>query len=421
MEQVNQQIQEIEVSKLNLWSENPRDPIESDIGDLELVKRAVKDDNRKWNLIKFIREMGNHYDYSELPTVVKKNNKFYVYDGNRRIAVLKYLQNPSWVHQIEGKLFPSSEPALLKNLVKIYCNVCDEKTALMNIERKHVSNGSWKQLERDYFEHNFRGKEKSLFLKFEEATGLISKYPELNENIMKMNILTLNKLKEIGFSFDKYGNFVSVYDESTAKNILDKLAELKVDGIISSRGDDKYDIKKPLLTSTEFKNKIKRFKDEEAKKVNYTKDGVETQSQKTKRQNKEKQTIFGGDLFLKNSITNDIYRDIVDLNSYYQKNKSRLSTTFPNLIRMSLRLLVESAKEKDKDMDHYIKSNFINAKNNLTQDQKTTLSTYSVESDSRLIALLQTGAHTYSSSCSVEQTMAMSLIIGQILKITHNK
>jgi len=54
--------------------------------------------------------MGSHYDFSELPTVVFKNNKYIIYDGNRRIAVLKYLQNPDWSYQIEGKLFPSSEP-----------------------------------------------------------------------------------------------------------------------------------------------------------------------------------------------------------------------------------------------------------------------------------------------------------------------
>ncbi|MDP1695180.1 MAG: hypothetical protein Q8L34_06600, partial [Candidatus Woesearchaeota archaeon] len=123
MEKVSQEIKEIVISDLSLWSENPRDPIDSEIGDLELIKRAVKDDNKKWNLPRLIKDMGPHYDYSELPTVVFENNKFFVYDGNRRIAVLKYLQNPTWTHQVEGKLFPSSEPVLLKNLKKIPCNV----------------------------------------------------------------------------------------------------------------------------------------------------------------------------------------------------------------------------------------------------------------------------------------------------------
>ena len=421
MGKISQEIKEIAISDLHLWSENPRDPIESQMGDFEIIKRAIEDKNKKWNLPKMIKDMGSHYDFSELPTVVLENKKYFVYDGNRRISVLKYLQNSNWAYKIEGKLFPSSEPANLKNLLKIYCNLCDKETALINIERNHVSNGSWKQLERDYFEHNFRGKEKSLFLKFEEATGLISKHPDLNENIMKINILTLDKLNEIGFSFDKHGRFISIYDEQTAKKILDKLAKLKIEGIISSRGDDKYNIKKPLTEVPEFKNKINKFKDDEAKQVNYSRDEPESQAQKTKRQNKEKHPLFGGILSLKEGLTNDIYIDIVDLYSYYERNRSKLSNTFPNLIRMALRLLVESAISNEKEIDNYIKINFSNAKNNLSQDQKTTLKSYNVDTDKRLISLLQIGTHNYSSSSNIEQTLAMSLIIGQILNITHKK
>lgn len=284
MTKVKQEIKTIQVSDLHLWSENPRDPIESDIGDFEIIKRVVKDNNKKWNMSKLIKDMGSYYDFSELPTVVLKNNKYFVYDGNRRIAILKYLQNPTWSYKIESKLFPSSEPEDLKNLLKIPCNICNEETALKNIERKHVTNGSWGQLERDYFEHNFKKKGKSLFLKFEEATGLISKNPELNENIMKNNILTETKLKEVGFSFDKNDNLISVYNEEVANSILNKIAELKINGVISSRGDGKYQIKKPLNGITEFKGKIKKFEKTDTKPVNYKKEQLQsTTTRKTKR------------------------------------------------------------------------------------------------------------------------------------------
>ena len=281
-----QEIKEIEIKNLYLWSENPRDPIDSDLGDFEIIKRVISNNNKKWNIYKLIKDMGSHYDFSELLTIVLKNNRYFVYDGNRRIAILKYLQNPTWSYEIENKLFPSSEPEDLKNLLKIPCNVCNEETALINIERKHIANGSWGQLERDYFEHNFKKKEKSLFLKFEEATGLISKNSGLNENIMKNNILTESKLKEIGFSFDKKDNLISAYDEKEANNILNKIAELKINGTISSRGKDRYKIKKHLDEILEFKDKIKKFDRNDTRAVNYKKEPVLIKN--TKRQNNKK-------------------------------------------------------------------------------------------------------------------------------------
>ena len=95
-----------------------------------------------------------------------------------------------------------------------------------------------------------------------------------------------------------------------------------------------------------------------------------TQIKKTKRQNNKKNILFGWDLTLKNGITNDIYRDIVDLYNFYEKNKDKLSNTFPNLIRMALRLLIESATSNQESIDDYIKTNFANAKSKLSQDKK---------------------------------------------------
>lgn len=424
MIEVKQEIKNIKISDLNLWSENPRDPIDAVIGDLEIIKRAIKDDNKKWNITKLIKEMGAHYDFSELPTVVFEKNKYFVYDGNRRIAILKYLQNPLWAHQIEGKLFPSSEPALLKNLLEIPCNLCDRNTALINVERKHINNGTWKQLERDYFEHHFKGKGKSFFLKFEEATGLISQYSELNENIMKNNILTENKLKDIGFSFDKNNNLISIYDKDTAKKILDKIAELKIEKVISSRDGEKYkkyDIKNPLQDVPELKGKIKKFEEKEAQKVNYTKEIYGTQQRKTPITKEGPLKLFGGrNLILKQGEVNNIYSDIKSLYGYYEQKKNYLSKTFPAMIRMAMRLLVETAGGGFGKIDQYIIDNFDNAKKTLTQDEKTTLSGNSVTKE-KIVELLQTGGHNYTNSANINQTLAMSLIIGKMLEITHKQ
>jgi hypothetical protein len=118
----------------------------------------------------------------------------------------------------------------------------------------------------------------------------------------------------------------------------------------------------------------------------------------------------------------NLYRDIVDLYQFYIEKKHELSQTFPSLIRMSLRLLCETAAKEDnnKKLDNYLKGNFAKAKETLNQDIKTTLATQNVNEDS-IVQLLHTGAHNYKSSNNVEQTIALSIIIGSIITITHGK
>lgn len=88
---------------------------------------------------------------------------------------------------------------------------------------------------------------------------------------------------------------------------------------------------------------------------------------------------------------------------------------------MSLRLIVESATLKTKGIADYVNTNFENAKKQLTQDQKTTLANNSINGANSLIQLLQSGVHNYANSANFEQTVAMSIIIGAMLKITHSK
>ena len=133
------------------------------------------------------------------------------------------------------------------------------------------------------------------------------------------------------------------------------------------------------------------------------------------------QIFFGQDLILKKSDTNNIYMDILDLHEFYSKNAKRLSKNFPALIRMSLRLLIESAAPKTKSIADYVNDNFTEAKKQLTQGQKTTLANNSINSAKNLIQLLQSGAHNYANSANFEQTVAMSIIIGAMLNITHFK
>lgn len=150
---MTQEVKTIKISDLCLWTENPRDPVGEDIGDLEIIKKAIKNDKGKWNLPRLIEKMGEFYHLNKLPIVVFKDSKYIVFDGNCRIAILKYLQNSDWSFDLEGSLFPTSEPKELKELVEIPCNVCDEETALKIIYLDNISNNTWTPLQQSYFEH----------------------------------------------------------------------------------------------------------------------------------------------------------------------------------------------------------------------------------------------------------------------------
>jgi len=194
-----QEIKIIEIKDLHLWTENPRDPMDLNMSNVDIIKRAIKDIKSKWTLPKLLREMGTHYDFSELPTVVKENDKYIVYDGNRRLAVLMYLQNKDIYQEFSGgkMYFPEIEPQELVNLKEVPCNVCDKQTALDNIERKHANSGSWTVLDREYFLHKHRNKPKSLFLMFEEATGLVSDNEKLNQVFVRDEVITEKNLLDL--------------------------------------------------------------------------------------------------------------------------------------------------------------------------------------------------------------------------------
>lgn len=430
---MSQKIQEIEISKLNLWTENPRDPIKADIGDLEIIKRAIKNEGEKWNLPKLIDKMGGYYHFNKLPIVVEENKIFVVYDGNCRIAILKYLQNPEWSTEIEGTLFSKNEPEELKKLIKIPCAVCDRATALDIIYKDNISNNTWTPLTQSYFEYYLLEREKSLFLEFEEVTGLISKHEKLNQRFVKDEIITEKNLESIGFRIENKKLFFSGKEEN-AKLVLETLVFLIEEGKINTRSDDKKgtirvksgDLGNTIKTlESNIADKIISFEEEnktlfsEKQILNIEKD-INT-NKGTRRRKKESFLIFGGKLSLKTSEAGDIYKDLTHLYDYYTKNKNTLSNTFPALIRVALRLLTESAAGGFGKLDTYIERNFSDAKKNLTKDDKNTLYNNSVDDEKKLIALLQNGGHTYSASSNIDQTLAMSIIIGAILKITHKK
>lgn len=409
---MDQEVKYINIKELVLWTENPRDPIDENATDQDIVDRAIDDSSGKWTLKKLAKEMGGYYDFSELPTVVYHGNKPVVYDGNRRIILGKIKHRLVTIPNESNIQIPDFP-------VEIPCNVCMEDIALKNVYRKHSDTGSWQPLERDIFLYKFMKKEKSPFLILDETTGIISKNPHLNHRFVKDEIFKEEILKSMGFFF-KDGVLYSVHNNQEGYSILSDISQkIKAKDITTRTNRGKViEVLEPSsqqLIDQNEKNKthISRITFADSKK--------QQAKPQTRRTPKRPAELFGGKLYLQMGAVSDLYRDIVDLFHFYNEEKDKLSQAFPSLIRMALRLLCETAsKDKDASLDTYLSENFPKAKKTFDQDVKTTLSNQNVTEKS-IIQLLHTGAHSYESSSNIEQTIALSIVIGAIITITHGK
>lgn len=422
-----QKIIKIKVSDLHLWTENPRDPIEVESTDFEIINRAITDNGNKWNLQKLINEMGDHYDFSELPTVVIKDKKYIIYDGNRRIAVLKYLQNKELYSQLNGGLYFNEEPKELRELTSIPCNVCDIETALKNIERKHTNSGDWGRLERDYFFLKHLNKEKSHFISLDEQTGIISNNPKMNQRFVKDEMLSIENLAELGFSYDpKYG-FISNYSDDVSKKIIDNIVSLVENKIVSTR-KNRHQLIKPLLEqSPELKKVITKYNPQKkSTTLNYNipKETIPKNSTSARKTPKTKEidTLFGKTLSLKTGKVNDLYRAILNV---YEKNQN--DATILPIIGMSMRLITEVAarvyfdkEDPKKSKKDQLYNDFLKvAKKEMSfiQENKNYLSLTKdwLDSTNNLEALLAKYAHG-NILVSKDGILKSSIIIGEILE-----
>ena len=225
---MSQEIKTIKIEDLVLWTENPRDPISPTATDQDVVNRAVSDPNIKWELNKLAREMGEYYDYSELPIVVYKKGKPIVYDGNRRIVLAKIKLGYVKVDNL-SVLLPDVPDELP-------CNVCSEDIALKSIYRKHVLlRNTWSPLERDIFASKYLGEDKSIFLRFDEATGgFITDNPEMNQGFVRKEILTESLLNSMGFELD--GEHLKTrHSDEEANTILSDLLNIIKNKQITTR------------------------------------------------------------------------------------------------------------------------------------------------------------------------------------------
>lgn len=410
---MDQEVKYINIKNLVLWTENPRDPVDENATDQDIADKAFGDSSSKWSLTKLAKEMGSYYDFSELPTVVYHGEKPVVYDGNRRIilgkAKLGFIEIPNGTG-VRIPDFPERIP----------CNVCVREIALNNVLRKHSDTGSWRPLERDIFLHKFMNKEKSFFLAFDEATGLISANPHLNQRFVKEEVFGEAVMNKMGFSLNK-GTLSSVHNKQEAHSILADLSQKIKHKAITTRNNRGKVVEVLEPSSQQLIDQNKNGPTHSVKVDVEEPTGEQVNLRQSKRTPRKEMELFGGSLYLRIGEVSNLYRDILDLYQFYLKQKSTLSQTFPGLIRMSLRLLCETAANEDnKQLSEYLTNHFDEAKNRLTQDTKTTLSSQNI-SESSIVQLMHIGAHNYQASKNMDQTLALSVIVGEILSITHGK
>ena len=110
----------------------------------------------------------------------------------------------------------------------------------------------------------------------------------------------------------------------------------------------------------------------------------------------------------------------------YEKEKIRNGGAFPQIFRMGLRLLAETAaQELNMDLKEFVDEYATLAKKQIRdgqsgQDILTFLHNQHVKPEN-LTGLLQVGAHGYTSTGNKEQTMAISILLGEMLTLSRGK
>lgn len=412
---MGQEVITLKLKDLVLWTENPRDPVDATASDQDIVDRALSDKLSKWNLSRLAKEMGRRYDFSELPTVVFHGKKPVVYDGNRRMVLGKIKHGLVSVDGFNAGILPAFPD-------EIPCNVCSKSIALDNVWRKHAETGSWLPLDRDIFLHKYMKEEKSVFLLMEENTGIITANAHLNQRFVKDEIFREDILDKLGISFVDE-KLHSKHNREQTLALLDDISRKIGNKVITTRLNrgkvvEVLDPDSQRIVEEHKKQKAKAVVLDVAKKGDVEEKSNPRQSRRVRTRSAQ---IFGGPLYLRNGDVSNLYRDIIDLHAFYHEKKTSLSDVFPSLIRMALRLLCEAAaKDCRQEMAGYIATRFQRAKTTLDQNTKTTLSNHNVTEKS-LVQLLHTGAHNYAASANVEQTLAVSIILGALLMDSHGK
>ena len=340
-----QQVIEVPLEMLHLWTENPRDPVDKNATDSDIIRRAIKNDSGNWNLPQLLSEMGRRYCYNELPTIVLIEDRYIVYDGNRRVALLKCIQNPEIFEVATNSFWMMDVPENLKNQKSLPCNLCSLDIALDIVERTHASSKKWGKLQFEQFRYYHRGYPKGPLMVIDEAgDGIVSREKKLNEECVETRLLTEKNLNDIGMSI-KDGVLLSNHSVEESKSILKDIAETRSRNLTSYRTNpgrlkdalceldhEKYDCIAPFDES----GFVVRVAPSDVGVL----DGAKGVRLRKKCACKHDFKLFNGVLRPKGVKSNNLYRAIDDMYLDYKKQPKKKNGYLP-IIAFSIRLLLE--------------------------------------------------------------------------------
>lgn len=450
----NYDVREVKVSEIQLDQKNPRfPPVENQ---REAIQAMLKDQGHKIvNLASEIYQNG--LNPSSRLILFEEEGRYIDGDGNRRITALKLLETPS---------LADSEPRIKKkfdSLLKkrgavpseadcVIFKSRDDAKHWISINHSGPQDGkgqiAWDSEQKNRFEGNFTIGLQALDKLLHDR--LIYDHDKTLVNKTTLDrLLSYKKVKEL-LAISKNGDHFSFGKMSELKKVVLALREKKVDVVYTAEKGLKFvqNILSEENAAASHNDKEKTTQERVGDKAydsgtgDYSSDlehnsdhannkedesTGESVASRTRRKESQGLTAFGGSLSLKAGHINNLYRDIEYLYNSYQNDKKnarkKFSEDFIVIFRMSLRMLAEAACkdiDENKQLAPFLKDNFDKAKSGLSQDEKTSLSNQSVEK-SKIVQLFHTGAHEYNNSRNEEQAVALSIILGAILRITHGK
>lgn len=445
-----QHIEDIDLALLDLWPDNPRDPCKG-MDNEQLIRHALESpDNGPWQLKKLNDSMGHDFDKSELPTVVprkKAHGRYLVMDGNRRVMIAminaEMYHSTAWVQM---PAFPGKRV--------IPCNVCTFEEAVDHVLRKHSDAGSWKPLQRDRFlETVGRMKNPSNLLRLEKETGLISKYPKLNQVYVDNDILNSKNLAEFGLDPNQYDFGV---DRQVLADLLERLNDKLDSGELSSRNKRNSPVE--LFTSDpileEIKESIKHhipvqpptpaprppqpLFDLPDDSSEYHEQGSSSETEKPARRSPQVSgsmpEVFGGPLHLPRGDANNLYRTLECLWKQNRNKQIKQDEGFVPWFCAGLRLLGETAARQIKIKKGYsskdIKASgaqvgwLIDTYGEAAQKQLRHLGDPTIPNFLKqkhvqikgFNIVIQSAAHDYAAFRDEQYALAVSILLGCILR-----
>lgn len=431
----------VKVSEIYLDQENPRFPPVND--QREAVQVMLKEQGDKIiNLATDIYQNGLNPSSKLILFVEKK--RYIDGDGNRRLTALKILETPSLADgspRIRKKI-----EAVLKGNgatpTEVGCVIFksrEDARHWISINHNGPQEGKGQIAWDSEQKNRFEGKYTIGLQALDQLShkGLIS-----NEDKSRINKTTLDRLlsyKEVKAKLiiSKNGEHFSFGHMNNLQIVCLALRDKTVDVVYTAEKGIKFinDILAGDSGNFNPRNEGNAGDQTDLEAVDSREKQVDPENDKnissqtfkrSRRTSSSELPAFGGILQLKLGPVNNIYRDIDLLFNIYKgklckDQKVILGDGFVVIFRMSLRILAETAaNETNKKLGDYLVEYFDQAKKMLDKDSKTLLSNQNVKKD-KIVELFQTGAHDYGSSKNETQAVALSIILGAILKITHGK